>query len=512
MSYYILAIDQGTTSSKAMLLNITSRFNVKITSQYSEKIDQIYPKSSWVEQDLEKIWESVEKAIWNTIAIAKHEQKDFSPEDIVCIGITNQRETLCAYHPQTGKPYGNAISWQCKRSLDICKELVDRGLESVFHEKTGLKIDPYFSGTKLKWWLENDKNLKELAIKGEVAFSTIDTFILNRLTAGESFKTEPSNASRTLLFNINTLKWDEDLLSLLDIPQQIKLPEVVDSSSVFGHTKSLDYLPNDIPICGILGDQQAALIGQMGVNTGDTKCTYGTGAFVLSNLGKKPAHFPDKLLTTLLYKTDKETVYALEGSSFIAGAGIDFLKNNLELIKSSDEIKTEIEPEEEGAPDVYFVPAFSGLGTPHWNPSAKAALVGLTRDTKKEKIISATIEGIAFSVNDILDEMNKYTVKPIENLKVDGGVSKNDRLLQFQSKISKVKINRLATQEATLTGAALIAAYGASVFSVMSDIQKCTIIQTTFHPNFAKEDEQKIKDIKSGWQRAVKAVQVFSEE
>lgn len=511
MSHYILAIDQGTSSSRALIIDITARNYPKIICQYSERTQQFYPKNGWVEHDLEDIWQSVEKSIWNVIAKMKYENSSFCSSQIISIGLTNQRETICAFNPKTSRPYGKAIVWQCKRSLDICNKLnEDSQLKKMIHEKTGLRINPYFSGTKIKWWIDNDSTLKKLCQNQEIGFGTIDSFLMHRLTAGATFKTDPSNAARTLLFDIHKKAWDIDLISALGLPKNILLPEVSESSSTFGTTKNLDYLPDGIPICGVLGDQQAALLGQGCTGEGDTKCTYGTGAFLLSNIGSKINHFPENLLTTIFYTSNGKTSYAYEGSTFIAGAAIEFIKSQLGFINKAEESSISLETQKASAPDVYFVPALSGLGTPYWQPKATGAFFGLTRNTTKESLVSAAIEGIAFSVNDLLTEMKKYSPTQLSTLKVDGGVCKNDRLLAFQADISELKIARSNNLESTALGAGFIAAVGSSVYTSIEDIKSLSIIDKTFHPNTSPSAETERSKKLSGWKKAIEAVQVFA--
>lgn len=490
MASYILSLDQGTTSSRAALMDK----NGKITAQVNVEFKQYYPRPGWVEHDPDEIWHSVLKAIDEVLKKAKVNGKD-----IAAIGITNQRETTILWNKE-GKPYHNAIVWQCRRTASICEKLKKQGLENKIREKTGLVIDAYFSGTKIKWLLDNIEGLREKAKKKDVFFGTVDCFLLYKLTAGAVHKTDFSNASRTLLCNIKKLQWDEEILNILNIPKEI-LPELSPSSGLLGRTKGVPNLPDGIPIAGILGDQQAALFGQVCFNKGMAKCTYGTGAFLLVNTDKI-VESKSGLLTTIAWKIGDEVTYVLEGSCFIAGAAIQWLRDELKILSSSQESeKLALEVNDSGG--VYVVPAFVGLGAPHWDMYARGGIFGITRGTNKNHIIRATLESIAFQVNDLISVMEKEMGEKINVLKVDGGASQNNFLMQFQADLSKLKVVRPKQTETTAIGAGFAAGLAVGFYSSKREIEKLPEISSIYTP---KINDKQRTELLSGWEKAIKCV------
>jgi len=454
---YILSIDQGTTGTRSCLIELNS---LNLVGQVSKEYPQIYPNPSWVEHNLNDIWSTVDFTIREVL-----KKCNVLPDQISGIGITNQRETTCAFDKK-GNPLANAIVWQDRRTSDFCADLITKGKGQFIKEKTGLTVDPYFSATKMNWLLQNNEQVKVAKDKNNLCFGTIDSFLIFKLTDGASFKTDASNASRTMLMNLSHCRWDPELLDLFNIPLSI-LPSIQDSFGSFGVTKNCGFLPDGIPITGVLGDQQAALLGQAGHVKGEMKCTYGTGAFVLLNTGSDLIYSKSGLLTTVLYKYKNETIYALEGSSYIAGAAIQWLRDNLKIISKSSDVEPlarEVKNTDE-LKNILFFPFFSGMGSPYWNAEAKAAIVGLTRDSGNSHLAFAALEGVALSINDLLDAMKKDTNLPIETLKVDGGASANSLLMELQATISQTKIIRPKILETTAYGAALASALGAGLLS-----------------------------------------------
>ncbi len=450
---YILSIDQGTTGTTAVLINAKT---MSFVDKVNKEFPQIFPKPSWVEHNLNDIWESIEYTIKQIIR-----KNNLSPDQIVSIGITNQRETTCAFN-KSGAPLANAIVWQDRRTSERCQSLKDK--ESFVRKKTGLQLDSYFSGTKMNWLLENNDNVKTAYENKNLLFGTIDSFILYKLTSSTSHKTEASNASRTLLMDLETTDWCPELLELFNVPRET-LPEICDSFTDFGKTKGLSFLPDDIPITGILGDQQSALFGQAGLNSGDLKCTYGTGAFMLLNTGTEIKESKQGLLTTVAYKENGKTFYALEGSTYICGAAVQWLRDNLDMIRKSSDIEdlaAKVKDLDE-MEHVMFLPFFTGIGSPYWSSDAKAAILGLTRDTGKPHIARACLDGMALSINDLLQAMALDTDTNIQTLKVDGGAVTNELLMNIQSTISEVEIIRPKVIETTAYGAALASAIGAGI-------------------------------------------------
>jgi len=470
---YILAIDEGTTATTVLLLSSS----LEVIEKASEEITQFYPEKGWVEHDPEEIYAKTMKAVERVI-----EKSGIEKEKIECIGITNQRETVVAWNRKTGKPYGRAIVWQCRRTEKMCETLKKRGLEKFISERTGLVIDPYFSATKIAWLLKNRISTRE-----DVAFGTIDSWLLFKLTGGTVHGTDVSNASRTMLFNIKSLKWDDDLLKIFGIKKD-SLPEVFPSAGIYGKTKGAHPLPEGIPISGIAGDQQAALFGQCCFKEGDSKCTYGTGAFLLMNTGKKAVRSKHRLLTTIAWRIENNTTYALEGSSFIAGAVVQWLRDGLKIISSSSEIE-KVAGETSGG--VIFVPAFVGLGAPHWRSSARGVIWGITRDTTREHIARAALEGIAFQVAELLESMEKDLGKKTKSMKVDGGASVNNILMQFQADITGKRIIRPKVLETTALGAGMLAGLGCGIFSSLEDLSRVWVFEREFLPEMTKKEREK---------------------
>ncbi|MEQ1875381.1 MAG: glycerol kinase GlpK, partial [Bdellovibrionia bacterium] len=440
MGRFILSIDQGTTGSTAAVFNADG----SLVAQAGLDFRQIYPKPGWVEHDPEDIWKSVTSTIEQVLAQAR-----ITSRDLHAIGITNQRETLVVWDRETGRPIHNAIVWQCRRTTDFCQKLKKKGAESLIRKKTGLVIDPYFTASKLRWILDHVDGAKTRAAQGRLAFGTIDSFLLWRLTAGKEHATDVSNASRTQLMNIHTGHWDNQLLKLFGVPDTV-LPEIRASSGIFGETRGLNFLDDGIPISGIAGDQQSALFGQACFKPGEAKCTYGTGSFLLVNSGKKAPVPKSGVLATVAWKleNDKHLTYALEGSAFICGAAVQWLRDGLGMISSSSEIE-DLARQVAGTDGVEFVPALTGLGAPYWNPEARGAIVGLTRGVTKSHVARATLEGMALQNVDLLLAMQKDLGKKIAILKVDGGASENNLLMQMQADYLGTKLVRPSLVETT---------------------------------------------------------------
>ena len=436
------------------------------------------------------------------------ENSKTDPSSIACVGISNQRETVVAIDKQTGKPYGNAIVWQCKRTADMCLDIKkDKKLEAYIRKTTGLVVDPYFSGSKIRWLIENHK-LQDKVKSGDVMFMTMDTFLLYKLTGQNMFATEASNASRTMLMDLQTGQYDEKLLELFGVTNVACLPKIKNSHDQFGQTNNSGMLPDGIAVTGILGDQQAALAGQACFKEGEAKCTFGTGAFVLVNKGSDVSPPPTGILNTVAWKINGKLTYASEGSCFIAGSAVQYIRDQLDWISSSQESETKASSEP-ASPDVIFVPALSGLGSPHWNPNAKGAFLGLTRGTHKSTLTRAAREGIAFQVNDLLDSIQSQTLT-IKELAVDGGAAANNLLMQFQSDISQIKIRRPQSLESTSFGAAVFAAYGAGIIADLSEFSEALPMDREFVPNNEPDQLDLNKKQLEAWQRGVKAVSVFS--
>ena len=483
---YILALDQGTTSSRAILFN----HDGDIVTTAQKEFTQFYPQPAWVEHDAEEIWSSQFGVMAEVIA-----KQNIAAKQIAAIGITNQRETTIVWDRTTGKPVYNAIVWQDRRTAGFCDELKARGMAVTIQQKTGLIIDAYFSATKLKWILDNVPGSREKAIKGELAAGTVDTWLAWKLSGGKLHITDVSNASRTMLLNIHTCQWDDELLQLFDIPRAI-LPEVKQSSELYGHTDH-----GSIPIAGIAGDQQSALFGQMCTVPGMVKNTYGTGCFMLMNTGDKAVSSANNLLTTVAWKINGKTSYALEGSIFIAGAVVQWLRDGLQLIRSAAEVEALAEQAADTG-NVYIVPAFAGLGAPHWNQYARGSIFGITRGTSKEHIARAALESICYQTTDVLKAMESDAGISIKELRVDGGATINNLLMQFQSDILEVPVVRPKVYETTALGAAYLAGLAVGYWKDMAELQKQWQADKTFKPVMEKE---KIAALLQGWQRAVNA-------
>ncbi|MGD9909293.1 MAG: glycerol kinase GlpK [Candidatus Izemoplasmatales bacterium] len=494
MEKFILSIDQGTTSSRALIFNKQG----EIVAQSQHEFAQYFPEPGYVLHDPIEIWESVTLCISESLMKAK-----INVNQIAGIGITNQRETTVLWNKNTGKPVYQAIVWQSKQTSDICDELVGKGYAKVFKEKTGLLIDPYFSGTKIKWILDHVKGARELANSGDLLFGTIDTWIVWNLTNGKQHVTDYSNASRTLIYNIFDLKWDDELLNILNIPKSI-LPTVKPSSSIFGMTSKSVFFNHEVPIAGIAGDQQAALFGQTCFKPGDVKNTYGTGCFMLMNTGEQPILSNNGLLTTIAWGIDGKVQYALEGSIFVAGSAIQWLRDGVQLIYKSFESETYAKSCNSNL-GVYFVPAFVGLGTPYWDQDARGAMFGITRGTKREHIIRATLESIAYQTKDVLSVMEKESKIKLNRLRVDGGASENDFLMQFQSDILDTYIDKPVTSETTALGAAYLAGLAVKYWTIES-IKSLWGVDKVYKPMISDKCR---KDLYSGWKKAVKACRMF---
>ena len=489
LAKYIMALDAGTTSNRCILFDKRGR----VCSSAQREFTQYFPRPGWVEHDADEIWASQ-----LGVAVEAMSKIGASAEDIAAIGITNQRETVIVWDKATGEPVFHAIVWQCRRTSDYCDSLKAKGLTENFREKTGLVIDAYFSGTKIKWILDNVPGARERAENGELLFGTVETWLIWKLTKGRVHITDYSNASRTMLFNINTLAWDDEILKELNIPRSI-LPEVRPSSCVYGETDPA-FFGGPIPIAGAAGDQQAALFGQTCFAPGDAKNTYGTGCFLLMNTGETPVFSRNGLVTTIAWGLDGKVTYALEGSIFVAGAAIQWLRDEMRLIDSADdsEYMAQKVPDTNGC---YVVPAFTGLGAPHWDQYARGTIVGITRGVNKYHIIRATLESLAYQVNDVLTAMKADSGIELASLRADGGASANDFLMQAQADIINAPVKRPACVETTATGAAYLAGLAVGYWSGKNDVIENQIIERIFEPSISPEDrEARIM----GWNKAVK--------
>ena len=488
MKKYILTLDQGTTSSRAILFNESG----KIISLAQKEFKQIYPQPGWVEHDPMEIWSSQASVI--TEAILKEKIK---PEEIAGIGITNQRETTIVWDKETGKPIYNAIVWQDRRTSKQCDLLKEKNLDTIIREKTGLVLDAYFSATKIQWILDHVDGAREKAAQGKLAFGTVDSWLIWNLTEGKLHITDVSNASRTMLYNINTLSWDEELLDIFQIPQSM-LPEVKSSSEVYGESSG-QLLGTKVPIAGIAGDQQAALFGHMCNKPGMVKNTYGTGCFMLMNIGEKPILSNNNLITTIAWKIGDKVEYAFEGSIFIAGAVVQWLRDELQIISNAAEIE-KLASEVKDSGGVYLVPAFAGMGAPHWNQYARGSMFGITRGTNRSHIARAALESIAFQTMEVLKAMESDSGISIAELRVDGGATQNNLLLQFQSDILKTSVVRPEVTEITAIGAAYLAGLAVGFWKNIDELQQQWKINRSYTPS-AEDKEQQIKE----WHRAVQA-------
>jgi glycerol kinase len=494
MKEFILALDQGTTSSRAVIFD---RNGLPVASAQKE-FTQFYPKPGWVEHDPDEIWSTQAG-----IALEAITKAGLDSANIAAIGITNQRETTVVWNRKTGKPVYNAIVWQDRRTADFCDKLKSEGLDSKILKKTGLIIDAYFSATKIRWILDNVKDARRLAEDGQLAFGTIDSWLVWNLTRGQLHITDVSNASRTMLFNIHTLKWDEELLRVFNIPSSM-LPEVRSSSEIYGNTEG--QFATSIPVAGIAGDQQAALFGQMCIEPGMVKNTYGTGCFMMMNIGIKPIESKSKLLTTVAWRIGSDTQYALEGSIFIAGAVVQWLRDGLGIIKSSGDVE-KLAAKVKDSEGVYFVPAFAGLGAPHWNQYARGTMVGITRGSTSAHIARAALDSIAYQTLEVLLAMQNDSGVDIRELRVDGGATVNNQLMQFQSDLLQAKVVRPKVTETTALGAAYLAGLAVNYWSNISEIRKQWQIDRTFSPQI--EESETLSLIK-GWHRAVNAAKSWA--
>ena len=498
MEKYILSIDQGTTSSRAIIFN---KKGEKVSS-YQKEFTQIFPKAGWVEHNANEIWTSVQSVIAGAFI-----ESGIKPTQIAGIGITNQRETTVIWDKKTGLPIYNAIVWQSRQTADIADQLKNAGYSKMIHEKTGLVIDAYFSATKIRWILDNVEGAQERAEKGELLFGTIDTWLVWKLTDGAKHVTDYSNAARTMLYNIKELKWDEEILELLNIPTQL-LPEVKSNSEIYGTTIPFHFYGGEVPIGGMAGDQQAALFGQLAFEPGMVKNTYGTGSFIIMNTGDKVQMSKNNLLTTIGYGINGKIYYALEGSIFIAGSSIQWLRDGLKMIEDSAESEA-LARQSTNNDEVYVVPAFTGLGAPYWDSNARGSVFGVTRGTNREDFVKATLQSIAYQVRDVIDTMQDDTDIKIPVLKVDGGAAMNNYLMQFQSDIIGIEIARAKNLETTALGAAFLAGLAVGFWEDLEEIKKLNEAGETFTPSMNNAHKEQLY---RGWKKAVHATRVFSQD
>ena len=495
---YIIALDQGTTSSRAVLLDK----NANIIEVAQREFTQIYPQAGWVEHNPMEIWASQSSTLNEVVAKA-----GITSDKIAAIGITNQRETTIVWEKETGKPIYNAIVWQCRRTADICTQLKADGHESYIRKTTGLVVDPYFSGTKIKWILDHVEGARERAEKGELLFGTVDTWLVWKLTQGRSHVTDYTNASRTMLFNIHTKQWDDKMLELLDIPKAM-LPKVCNSSEIYGQTNIGGKGGVRIPVAGIAGDQQAALYGHLCVDTGMAKNTYGTGCFMLMNTGDRAVESKNGLLTTIACNAKGQPCYALEGSIFMGGASIQWLRDELRLIHDSADSEY-FATKVKDTNGVYVVPAFTGLGAPYWDPYARGAIVGLSRGANRNHIVRATLEAIAYQTREVLDAMQSDSGEKLAALRVDGGAVANNFLMQFQADILDVKVERPKVREVTALGAAYLAGLAVGFWKDLEELRGKAIVERTFEP---KQTPEKRTALYQGWEKAVQRALAWEEE
>lgn len=496
MGEFILAIDQGTTSTRAILFDKKG----KIVHVAQKEFQQYFPRAGWVEHNANEIWGSILAVIAAVLTESGHEASE-----VHAIGITNQRETTVVWDKHTGQPVYNAIVWQSRQTQDIVNDLKDQeGLEELFEQKTGLRLDAYFSATKIKWILDHVDGARTMAENGNLLFGTIDSWIVWRLSKGKAHITDYSNAARTLLYNIHDLKWDEELCKLLDIPMSM-LPSVKNSSEIYTHTAPSIFFGEEIPIAGIAGDQQAALFGQTCFSKGMAKNTYGTGCFMLLNTGEQAVKSENGLLTTIAWGIDGQVTYALEGSVFVAGSAIQWLRDGLRMIRSAEDSET-YASKVENTDGVYVVPAFVGLGTPYWDTDARGAVFGLTRGTSKEHFIRATLESLAYQTKDVLDAMEQDAGTPIELLRVDGGAVSNEFLMQFQSDILQLRVELAKLNESTALGAAYLAGLATNFWPNQEALSALWMNGQTYQPKMNAEAGEALYE---GWQRAVAATRIF---
>ncbi|MED0971604.1 MULTISPECIES: glycerol kinase GlpK [Bacillus cereus group] len=495
MKKYILSLDQGTTSSRAILFNKEG----KIVHSAQKEFTQHFPKPGWVEHNAQEIWGSILAVIATCLSEA-----DVKPEQIAGIGITNQRETAVVWDKTTGKPVYNAIVWQSRQTVEICDDLKEKGYSDMVREKTGLLIDAYFSGTKVKWILDNVEGAREKAENGELLFGTIDTWLVWKLSGGKAHVTDYSNASRTLMFNIHDLQWDDELLDMLTVPKSM-LPEVRPSSEIYGETIDYHFFGQNVPIAGVAGDQQAALFGQACFGEGMAKNTYGTGCFMLMNTGEKAVASEHGLLTTIAWGIDGKVNYALEGSIFVAGSAIQWLRDGMRMFKDASESE-EYASRVESTEGVYVVPAFVGLGTPYWDSEVRGAMFGVTRGTTKEHFIRATLESLAYQTKDVLCAMEADSGIELNTLRVDGGAVKNNFLMKFQSDILDVPVERPVINETTALGAAYLAGLAVGYWKNKDEIKAQWHMDKRFEPTMEAETSE---ELYAGWKKAIEATKAF---
>lgn len=492
MAKYILAIDQGTTSSRAMIIDE----NLNIVSSFQQEVANTFPHPGWVLMDGYEIWVSVEY-----VCIKAVEKARINIQDIAAIGITNQRETTIVWDKKTGLPVYDALVWQSRQSAGICEEISKKGYGPLIKETTGLTVDPYFSASKIRWILDNIEDGDERAKKGELLFGTVDSWLVYKLTKGKVHVTDVTNASRTMLMNLKTLDWDDKMLQIFNIDRSM-LPKICDSSQIYGYT---DLLGVQIPICSICGDQQSALFGQMCFEKGQCKNTYGTGCFLLFNAGNEPIYSKYDLITSVGWKIKDEVVYVLEGSVFVAGAAIQWLRDGLKVIDNAAQTETIAKSLSDSA-GVYVVPAFTGLGAPYWSQNSRGAIFGLTRGTTTNHIIRATLESLAYQSYDVIEAMQKDTNTKITSLQVDGGASNNDYLMQFQADILQTEIARPSNFETTALGAAMLAGLSSGLFKDKKDLLSKKEIDKVYQPQL---DKNTVNDLIEGWKKAINSVLMF---
>lgn len=493
---YIMAIDEGTTSTRAMIIDHDG--NEVASSQ--KEFPQYFPEPGWVEHNASEIWQTVQTTIATTFI-----DSNIRPDQITGIGITNQRETTVIWDKETGRPIYHAIVWQSRQTTKIAEQLKKDGYSEMIRKKTGLIIDPYFSATKIRWILDHVPGAQERAEKGELLFGTIDSWLLWKLTDGEIHMTDYTNASRTMLFNIHTLQWDDDILKLLNIPKKM-LPEVHSNSEIYGYTAPYAFFGGKIPIAGMAGDQQAALFGQLALKPGMVKNTYGTGSFIVMNTGETPTESNNNLLTTIAYGLNGKITYALEGSVFVAGSAIQWLRDSMKMLKSAPESE-EAALKSKSENEVYVVPAFTGLGAPYWDAEARGAVFGLTRGTNNYDLIKATLQSMAYQTRDVVDTMQADSGIKIPILRVDGGASNNNYLMQFQADILNTKIERAAISETTGMGVSFLAGLAVGFWQNIAELKKIAAIGQTFIPRLEEDGRE---ELYAGWKRAVKATELFA--
>ncbi|SFQ26117.1 glycerol kinase GlpK [Salibacterium halotolerans] len=495
MEKYMLALDQGTTSSRAIFFNESG----EIVKTAQKEFTQYFPHPGWVEHDASEIWGGILAVIATALTEA-----DIEPQQIAGIGITNQRETTVIWDKHTGKPIYNAVVWQSRQTEDICRELRDQNLNETFRNKTGLLLDPYFSGTKVKWILDNVEGARERAENGDLLFGTIDTWLIWKLSGGQAHVTDYSNASRTLMYNIHELQWDDELLDILGVPKSM-LPEVHPSSEVYANTVDHHFFGESVPIAGAAGDQHAALFGQACFEKGMAKNTYGTGCFMLMNTGEEAIQSDNGLLTTLAWGLDGKVEYALEGSIFVAGSAVQWLRDGLHMLNDASESEG-LAQKVDSTDGAYVVPAFAGLGTPYWDSDVRGAVFGLTRGTEKEHFVRATLESLGYQTKDVLNAMEEDAGIEVSTLRVDGGAVKNDFLMQFLSDILDIPVERPEVNETTALGAAYLAGLAVGYWNSRDDIARNWKVDERTEPEM---DDSRRENLYNGWQKAVKAAQAF---